>query len=154
TLRKAQALPVTGGKVYGYNNIEVLGTDGTRQSVTRQANPEQAAVVRRIFELYAAGTGMLTRAHRLNEEGVKPPRGRGWAPSAIREMLHRPLYRGEIVWNRSQKIVKGGTKKQRKRPESEWLTLPAPELRVVADELWQRGKVHLEARAAIVPRSE
>jgi DNA invertase Pin-like site-specific DNA recombinase len=67
-LRKAKALHVTGGKVYGYNNIEVLGTDGTRQSVTRQANPEQAAVVRRIFELYAAGTGMLTIAHRLNRK--------------------------------------------------------------------------------------
>ena len=151
-LRKAKALHVTGGKVYGYDNVEVLGTNGTRQSVTRRVNAEQAAVVRRIFELYAAGTGMLTVAHRLNEEGVKPPRGRGWAPSAVREMLHRPLYRGEVVWNRSQKIVKGGTKKQRKRPEAEWLTLPAPELRVVSEELWQRVKVRLEERAAIFPR--
>jgi len=25
-------------------------------------------------------------AHRLNQESVKPPRGRGWAPSRIREM--------------------------------------------------------------------
>jgi site-specific DNA recombinase len=52
-LRKAKALHVTGGKVYGYDNVEVLGPDGTRQSVSRQINPEQAAVVRRIFELYA-----------------------------------------------------------------------------------------------------
>src|SRR5436309_9425973 len=54
-LRKAKALHVTGGKVYGYDNVEVLGTNGTRQSVTRRVNAEQAAVVRRIFELYAAG---------------------------------------------------------------------------------------------------
>src|SRR5439155_23268881 len=39
-LRKAKALHVTGGKVCGYNNIEVLGTDGSRQRVTRQANPQ------------------------------------------------------------------------------------------------------------------
>src|SRR3989454_5988297 len=52
----------------------------------------------------------------------RSPRGRGWAPSAVREMLYRPLYRGEVVWNRSQKIVKGGTKKQRRRDQSEWLT--------------------------------
>src|SRR6266481_580027 len=83
-LRKAKALHVTGGKVYGYDNIEVLGPEGTRTSVTRQINPEQATVVRRIFELYASGIGMLTIAHRLNDEGVKPPRGRGWAPSGIR----------------------------------------------------------------------
>src|SRR3989442_1405068 len=125
-LRKAKALHVTGGKVYGYDNVEVLGTDGTRQSVTRRANPKQAAIIGRIFELYASGVGMLTIAHRLNNEGVKPPRGRGWAPSAVREMLYRPLYRGEVVWNRSQKIVKAGTKKQRKRPEAEWLRKPAP----------------------------
>src|SRR3989454_2482427 len=153
-LRKAKALHVTGGKVFGYNNVEVLAADGTRQSVTRQANPEQAAVVRRIFELYAAGTGMLTLAHRLNDEGVKPPRGRGWAPSAIREMLHRPLYRGEVVWNRSQKIIKGGTKKQRKRPESEWLMLPAPELRIVSEDLWQQVKARLDKQAAAFPRSQ
>lgn len=153
-LRKAKALHVTGGKVYGYDNTEVLGTNGTRASVSRRINPEQAAVVRRIFELYAGGTGMMTIAHRLNDEGVKPPRGRGWAPSGIREMLYRPLYRGEIVWNRSQKVVRAGTKKQRKRPQSEWLTLSAPELRVVSEELWQRVKARLDERAALFPRSE
>jgi len=151
-LRKAKALHVTGGKVYGYDNVEVLGTDGTRQSVTRRANPKQAAIIGRIFELYASGVGMLTIAHRLNNEGVKPPRGRGWAPSAVREMLYRPLYRGEVVWNRSQKIVKGGTKKQRRRDQSEWLTFAAPGLRIVADELWQRVKARLAERATAFPR--
>ena len=69
-------------------------------------------------------------------------------------MLHRPLYRGEVVWNRSQKIVKGGTKKQRKRPESEWLTFSAPELRIIPDDLWQRVKARLDERAALLPRSQ
>src|SRR5438093_1612124 len=126
-LRKAKALQVTGGKVYGYQNVR--GASG----VTRAIDVTEAAVIRRIFELYADGVGMLTIAHRLNEEHVAPPRGRGWAPSGIREMLHRPLYRGEVVWNRSQKIVKGGTKKQRQREASEWITLPAPELRIVGE---------------------
>src|SRR5262245_40877521 len=137
-LRKAKALHVTGGKVYGYDNVEVLGVDSVRQSVTSRINPEQAAVVRRIFELYAGGTGTLTIAHRLNKEGVKPPRGRGWAPSGIREMLYRSLYRGVVVWNRSQKIVRAGTKKQRKRDQSEWLTLPAPDLRIISDRSEER----------------
>src|SRR2546426_9381942 len=54
-LRKAKALHVTGGKVYGYDNVEVLGTDGTRQSVTRRANPKQAATIGRIVEQAASG---------------------------------------------------------------------------------------------------
>src|SRR5262249_6047487 len=89
-VRKAKALHVTGGKVYGYDNVEILGPDGTRASVARRINVEQAAVVRRIFDLYATGVGMVTIAHRLNEEGVRPPRGRGWAPSCIPAMLYPP----------------------------------------------------------------
>ena len=145
-LRKAKALQVTGGKVYGYQNVR--GASG----VTRAIDVTEAAVIRRIFELYADGIGMLTIAHRLNDEHVAPPRGRGWAPSGIREMLYRPLYRGEVVWNRSQKIIKGGTKKQRRRDPSEWITLPAPELRVVEDDLWQRVKERLDRSARLYAR--
>src|SRR5262249_61905980 len=39
--RKAKAGHVTGGKVYGYENVEILGPDGTRASVARQLNREQ-----------------------------------------------------------------------------------------------------------------
>src|SRR4029453_12057326 len=60
----------------------------------------------------------------------------------------------KVVWNRSQKIVKGGTKKQRKRPESEWLTFTAPELRIIPEDLWQRVKARLDERAALFPRSQ
>src|SRR2546427_6270018 len=147
-LRKAKALQVTGGKVYGYQNVR--GASG----VTRAIDVTEAAVIRRIFELYADGIGMLTIAHRLNDEHVAPPRGRGWAPSGIREMLYRPLYRGEVVWNRSQKVMKAGTKKQRRRPASEWMTMAAPDLRIVSDQLWQRVKARLEQRAASFPRSQ
>jgi DNA invertase Pin-like site-specific DNA recombinase len=153
-VRKAKALHVTGGKVYGYDNVDVPSPEdnGSRLRVVRQINEEQAAIVRRVFELYASGVGMVKIAHRLNQEGVKPPRGRGWAPSGIREMLHRELYRGVVVWNRSQKIVRAGTKKQRKRDESEWIRIEAPELRIVSDDLWQRVKATLDSRAATFPR--
>jgi site-specific DNA recombinase len=153
-VRKARALHVTGGKVYGYDNVDVPSPEdnGTRLRVVRQINEEQAAIVRRLFELYASGVGMVKIAHRLNQEGVRPPRGRGWAPSGIREMLHRELYRGVVVWNRSQKVVRAGTKKQRKRDESEWIRVEAPDLRVVSEDLWQRVKVTLDARAAAFPR--
>jgi site-specific DNA recombinase len=153
-VRKAKALHVTGGKVYGYDNVDVPSPEdnGTRLRVVRKINEEQAAAVRRVFELYASGVGMVRIAHRLNHEGVKPPRGRGWAPSGIREMLHRELYRGVVVWNRSQKIVRAGTKKQRKRDESEWIRVEAPELRIGSEDLWLRVKATLDTRAAIYPR--
>lgn len=48
----------------------------------------------------------------------------------------RELYQGVVLWNRTQAIQLGGTRKQRKRPESEWLRIDAPELRIITQVLW------------------
>jgi DNA invertase Pin-like site-specific DNA recombinase len=93
---------VVGGRVYGYDNVEVCAPAGQRLHVVRQVNDVQAAVVRRIFALCAEGHGFTRIAKALNEEGVAPPRrSSGWAPTAVREILLRPLYRGEVIWNRA-----------------------------------------------------
>lgn len=60
----------------------------------------------------------------------------GWCPTAIREILRRDLYRGIVWWNRTQTIQRDGTKKRRLRPQSDWLRIEAPELRIVSDALW------------------
>ena len=145
--RKARALYVTGGRVYGYDNIEVLDADGKRQHVVRQINAAQAAVVRRIFSLCAEGVGITRIAKALNEDDVAPPRGtNGWAPTAVREILRRPLYSGEIVWNRVRKRDQWGVKRYMARPEADWLRLQAPKLRIVPEELWQTAHGRLERR--------
>jgi DNA invertase Pin-like site-specific DNA recombinase len=141
-LRKAKALYVTGCKVFGYDNVDVYGDerspDGERKRlhVVRRVNETEAAVVRTIYERYASGMGGLrSLAKDLNAEGVLPPWGhrRGWDSSCIREILHRPLYRGLVIWNKTQAIQKDGTKKSRKRPESEWVKIEAPDLRIIPE---------------------
>jgi site-specific DNA recombinase len=145
-LRKAKAGHVTGGRVYGYDNREIATADGQRLHVIRVINQEQAATVRRVFEMYASKIGLTRIAKTLNAEGVPSPRGIGQAgpPSAIREMLYRPLYRGEIVWNEYQKIERGGTKRRRRRESGELIKLEAPDLRIISDELWQRVTARLK----------
>jgi len=132
--RRAEAGAVTGGRVYGYRNQR----DGAGY-VRRVVDDGEAAIVRRIFTLYADGDGLTRIAKRLNEDGVPAPRaGTGsWAPTAIREIIRRSLYAGRVVWNRSQKITRRGTKAQRWRPEAEWLHRDTPELRIVSEELWR-----------------
>jgi site-specific DNA recombinase len=155
-LRKAKALHVTGGRVYGYDNVETASIEGKRSHVVRRINPAQAEVVRRIFQLYADGLGLTKVAKKLNVERVLPPRqdARGWAGTAVREMLRRELYRGVVVWNRSQKIVRGGTARQRKRSEDQWLHIEAPELRIVPQQLWTAVQLRLEHAATAFPRSQ
>ena len=128
--------------------------EGHRLHVVRVVNEEQAALVRRIFELYASKMGLTRIAKALNAEGIVSPRGSaGWAPSAIREMLYRPLYRGEIVWNEYQRIERGGTKRRRRRGADELIKVQAPELRIVPDELWHRVHDRLKQHQTIYIRS-
>jgi site-specific DNA recombinase len=143
--RKARALHVTGGRVYGYDNVEVAGADGRRLHVVRRVHEEQAAVVRRIFALCAEGQGFTRIAKALNEDEIAPPRrASGWAPTAVREILLRPLYRGEVVWNRKRKRDRWGRKKYLDRPEGERIQLEAPELRIVPESLWQAAHRRLD----------
>jgi hypothetical protein len=119
----------------------VLGPDGLRAHVTRRINEDEAAVVRRIFKLCADGRGLTAIAKLLNDEHAVSPRSQqarpcAWAASSVRDVLHRDLYRGEIVWNRSRKRDQWGGKKQRARAVGEWLRVPAPDLRIVSDALW------------------
>ena len=72
--------------------------------------------------------------------GPRPPRpaGRptGWAPSSIREVLHRDLYRGLVVWNKRKKRDQWGVTRVRPRPAEEWVRRDAPDLRIVEKALW------------------
>ena len=161
-LRKAKSLHVTGNKVFGYDNVPVYSdepnADGTprRQHVVRRINPEQAKVVVKIFELSASGFGLSRIAKTLNDDRIPPPQGGslGWCPTAIREILRRDLYQGVVQWNRTQVIQRGGTRKQRIRPESEWLRLDAPELRIVSQVLWEQVEERREQRSRLYLRGD
>jgi site-specific DNA recombinase len=153
-VRKARLGHVTGGMTYGYDNQDVQSSEGHRLHVVRVVNPKEAVIVRQIFEMYAGGLGITRIAHHLNHEKVLAPRQNvtGWSPSAVREMLRRPLYRGQIVWNKSEKIVRGGTKKRRRRPECDRIVIDAPELRIIPADLWESVQARLARIKATGPR--
>src|SRR5215203_1879767 len=149
--RKAAAGEVTGGRVFGYDNLEVLDATGQRSHVERRINDAEAAVVRRIFEMSAAGAGLTRITKALNEDGVPAPRpqqGRpvGWAPSTVRSVLLRELYSGVIVWNQSRKRDRWGQHRQHARPEAEWVRVPAPHLQIVPEGLWLAAQARRQAR--------
>jgi site-specific DNA recombinase len=53
--------------------------------------PEQAAVISRIFAMYAAGMGQGSIAVQLNREGILSPNGR-WSRYSIHEVLGNERY--------------------------------------------------------------
>jgi site-specific DNA recombinase len=149
--RKARAGHVTGGRVFGYDNVEVLGINGQRSHVERRINEAEAAVVRRMFELCAGGAGLTRVTKTLNHEGVPAPRPqlgrpRAWATSSVRAVLRRSLYKGEVTWNQSRKRDRWGRKRQHARPETDWMHVGAPDLQIVSADLWARAQAAMTVR--------
>lgn len=158
--RKARAGHHTGGACFGYINVPVLAPDGSRSHVEQRINEAEAAVVRRIFELTAEGYSRLAIAKQLNAEGHAAPRAQqgrphGWIQSSVHEALFRPRYRGLIVWNRTKKRNRWGEKHVTDRPSDDWISVPAPHLRIVDEALWQAAHAQIDAaRTAGVQRQQ
>lgn len=147
-IRKARVGHVSGGRVFGYDNVEVIGADGKRSHAERRINEAEAAIVRRIFDLCATGTGYSRIAKLLNEERALSPRPQqyrpaGWSPSSVHEILKRRLYRGQILWNQTRKRDRWGRTDPAARPKAEWITIDAPEPRIVSDAAWSAARERL-----------
>ena len=90
----ARAGRVSGGRCFGYDLVDVMA-DGTRMRRPRDGkrhpdashvelaiNDTEAAVIRRIFELAAAGIAQAQIAKQLNAEGAPAPRAQRGRPQA------------------------------------------------------------------------
>ncbi len=165
--RKARQGLVTGGEPYGYQNVpyragQEVPPGEPHDCVKRRIQPAEAAIVRGIFRMYAAGWGITKIAKTLNGvptyaaqsaefftgQRVAAPRTGSWAPTAIRAMLHSPLYRGELVWGRTTHTDRDGRARlTARRPAREWLRQPAPDLQIIPDELWAAVQAQLTRQA-------
>jgi site-specific DNA recombinase len=152
--RKAKAGHVTGGRVFGYDNVDVTGPDGRRSHVMRRINEAEAAVVRRIFQLTAEGYGRKRVVQLLNEDLAPSPRAQrgrpaAWCPSSVHEALHRELYRGVIVWNQTRKRDPWGRQRQTARPAEDAIRIEAPDLRIIPEDVWTAVHERLTRRRAV-----
>ncbi len=139
---------------FGYRRRVALDARGEPIAGLQEIDPDQAAIVRRIFEDYAGGLSPRSIAHALNAEGAAAPRSDGWAQNTITGnrargtgILNNRLYVGERVWNR-QRFVKDpqtGKRVARLNPESEWVIEAVPDLAIVDRALWDRAKAIQDA---------
>lgn len=156
--RRARAGYVTGGLTFGYTNVDVTGPDGSRSHVERRINDAEAAIVRRIFDLCADGCGLKLIACTLNDEHAITPRAQqgrphAWAPSSVRAILQREVYRGVIVWGQTKKRDQWGQRHSQARPASEWMRIDAPHLRIISDDQWHAAQARMRAAREQFARS-
>ena len=79
------------------NTTRLFGFDKDEEGQLR-VNPEQGAVVRRIFRKYLRGFGEGEIARRLREDGIPGITGASrWSSTTVRRMLQNEKYQGDLL---------------------------------------------------------
>lgn len=131
---------------YGFDKIKVM--DGKKECPTLKENPEQANVVRMIFDMYGnKGMGRMAICYHLDKMGIKPPKVEQWSPTTIREMLRNVHYIGKVKcdWRPWVTIVENSEFK-RTRPQGnveEYLVYEGKHDGIVSQELFDRVQERL-----------
>jgi len=133
----------TGTKVYGYRSVPVYSGEDRPSPVKLEVHPEEAQVVKRIFQMYADGYGLKRVARHLNREGIPAPRSDGWWDGTIRAMLHQELYRGTRIWGRTRKDDRNGRTGLVVK-QAPTVIRDCPELVITDEALWDAVHVRLK----------
>lgn len=117
---------------YGYKRVKINDDKG----YTLEPLPEEADVVRMIFEWYTKGEkqsdgsfrrlGVSLIVRRLNSLKIPPRKSDHWSPATVRDILINPVYIGKIRWNWRpdvKKMAGGHVVKERPRAPLEKCTI-------------------------------
>lgn len=139
---------VVGEGTYGYRHQAVGETKVDNKGRIRAdgykavIEPEEAAIILRIFESFGKGKAVTEIVSRLNEEKIPTHRrmNGGWNASTVSRILKNKKYPGYWVWNKTRNVrdPMSGKKRPVPRPESEWIIRQEEHLRLISDELWKK----------------
>lgn len=83
---------------YGYKKVKV--NDGGKEHPKLEIEPEQAQIVRRIFNCAVEGKGLIDISKELNRDGIASPRSKSWGNTTVYSILTNEAYVGTLVWGR------------------------------------------------------
>ena len=118
-----------------YGNGNILGYK--RVGKTYVIDPEQARIVRMIFELYASGCGYQKISNTLVSLGCKNTKDEvRWDATRIGRILKNATYKGYVVYNKSHS---DGylTQKRVNHCEEDYVCIKGNFEPIVSEELWQ-----------------
>lgn len=108
----------TSNRIYGYKLIKGTTPSGNRL----EAIPEEAEVIRLIFNMYEKGSGIREIESVLEKNGIKTRENKQFLRSSIRRILQNEKYMGILVRNKYYSGTVLVDKHYPKlKPESEWI---------------------------------
>lgn len=122
---------------YGYRRVCLPG-----KVWTLEPDPDEAPVVRMMFELYASGNGGARTAGKLNAMGLVNRSGKQWTQSGIARIVRNPIYIGYVTWDKRVGTVVGienGAKIRKRIQNSEHTRAHGLHPPIVSDELFSKA---------------
>ena len=116
----------------------------------RKIAPDQADIVRRLFDEFISGASITGLAKALNEDGIPTMHGKLWQPTTIYQMLRNPCYEGRTTYRRTKamwiKDPSTGRKKRRVtvRPKEDWIEIPDATPAIVSATVFQAVQARLD----------
>ena len=108
--------------------------------------PEEATIVKKIFELYAEGYSIRKICSYLEDNGIKTKTGKTkWAPNVIGKMLHNEKYKGCTLMQKTygEDLLSG---KRKNRGEIKQYYYEDTHPAIVSKELYEKVQLQLNAK--------
>lgn len=123
-----------GGTVLGYRSTSTSSESNVAPEVSLEIVPEEAVIVRKIFELFANGKGLKAIANQINKEGYRTKRNNTFSTAAVKEILLNPVYAGKIRFNRYE----NWSEKRRKGKSDDVVIVDGNHEAIIDESLWQK----------------
>lgn len=119
-----------------------------KKEETYEIIEEEAEVIRKIYEWFAAGDGTHRIARRLEEEGIPTFRySNGWSNTVILRILRNEKYVGDLVQGKTYTPEMLTHKKKYQKDKAQWVKFPNHHTPIVERELWDKVQAILDEKA-------
>jgi site-specific DNA recombinase len=146
-----------GGRIRSVQEGNYIGTrppfgyelEETKHHRTLKPHPEQAEIVKLIFDMYINGTGSRNIAAHLNSIGSRSYTGIPWGNSSVLNLLKNPVYMGKVVWKKKciRKSTTPGKKKDTyTRKKEDWIVSDGLHPALVPEDVFNQAQAILEGK--------
>lgn len=128
-----------GGIILGYDTVKVQGRNMKDIKSHLAINPNEAPIVKEIFELYASGKGLKAIVNHINHKGYRTKKGNPFNVNGVRDILLNPTYVGKIRFN----VRQNWSEKRRKGLNPNPIIVKGNHDAIISEELWDKvSQIH------------
>ena len=127
------------GEMMGFNGC--LGYDYHSEDKSITINPEEAEVVREIYDMYLSGYGAPTIAKELTRLGRKNKKGEvKWTDSGIRSIINNEKYKGDLLLGKTFTVDPISKRRLENMGEEEQYYIKEHHEPIVSPEIWEAAQ--------------